>query len=356
MTYFVAIHSAFHGGWLWDRLGERLRARGHRLVAPTLAGVEGGRGIPLGAHVGETLRVLAQLPADDTVLIGHSYGGMVAGVAARRAEKGVKALIAIDAALPRRHASMMDILPDRSRADYRARQHETSGVPAIRPAPGHIAELSRKGDAAMVANRLRPQPLGAFIEPADFGSQDESKSRYQFFYFNCATHSHSAGASLYRHFGALAAADGNCAYRELPLGAYGMLDQPLSLADAIIQATEGAKGGLSPWRLRRVMDAIDQSDATAPIADLAAIAALSPWHFARAFQRSVGLAPHRFMMTRKLARACRLLTETDIASGEIGAICGFGSESRFAAVFRQRFGCAPGAYRRNAARALRAQP
>ena len=39
MATFVLIHGAWHGGWCWERVTPWLRAAGHRVYAPTLAGL-----------------------------------------------------------------------------------------------------------------------------------------------------------------------------------------------------------------------------------------------------------------------------------------------------------------------------
>jgi dienelactone hydrolase len=36
---FVLVHGAWHGGWCWQRVVDRLTAKGHRVFAPTLTGL-----------------------------------------------------------------------------------------------------------------------------------------------------------------------------------------------------------------------------------------------------------------------------------------------------------------------------
>ena len=36
---FVLVHGAWHGGWCWARVAERLRAAGHRVFTPTMTGL-----------------------------------------------------------------------------------------------------------------------------------------------------------------------------------------------------------------------------------------------------------------------------------------------------------------------------
>lgn len=76
-------------------------------------------------------------------------------------------------------------------------------------------------------------------------------------------------------------------------------EQALDLVAAELAVTqpnssEGlARGGLPPAKLRRVIDRIEaEMNGPVPLASLAAEAAMSPFHFARAFARATGLAPH----------------------------------------------------------------
>jgi AraC-like DNA-binding protein len=82
------------------------------------------------------------------------------------------------------------------------------------------------------------------------------------------------------------------------------------------------------------------------IADLAAVVNLSRSHFARAFSRSTGLPPHRFVLQRRVARAKRLLKTTGLALSEISATCGFVDQSHFTKIFAAFERSTPGRWRR----------
>ena len=90
------------------------------------------------------------------------------------------------------------------------------------------------------------------------------------------------------------------------------------------------------------------------LGDLAAAAGLSTFYFARAFQRFVGVPPHRYLTGVRLRHAARML---DDGAG-VTFTCyevGFGSLSHFVTAFRKRFGVVPSAARRGApVHALRA--
>jgi AraC family transcriptional regulator len=74
---------------------------------------------------------------------------------------------------------------------------------------------------------------------------------------------------------------------------------------------------------------------------LAAVAGLSPAHFARAFATTVGMTPGRYVMLRRLAHAREALERTDRAALDIALDAGFKTPSHFAARFRREFGVTP---------------
>ena len=91
-----------------------MQAAGHRLVTPTYTGL-GERahlahpGIDLNSHIEDMLNVIKYEDLRDIVLIGHSYGGMVATGVADRARDKVRQLIYIDAFVPEDGQSLLDL-------------------------------------------------------------------------------------------------------------------------------------------------------------------------------------------------------------------------------------------------------
>jgi AraC family transcriptional regulator len=105
-------------------------------------------------------------------------------------------------------------------------------------------------------------------------------------------------------------------------------------------------GALDQVRLSRVIDfAAANLHRELTISMLADAAALSPYHFARSFQRSTGLAPHRFVTALRLQRAVDRLQHSRMTVEDIGAEVGFSNLSHFRRLFRSHFGCSPAALR-----------
>src|SRR3979411_2480020 len=107
---FLVCHGAWSAGWAWKKMHPLMAEAGHRLVTPTYTGL-GERAhlanpsIDLETHIQDILNVIQYEDLRDIVLVGHSYGGMVApGVADR-----VTQLIYIDAFVPDDGQSLLDL-------------------------------------------------------------------------------------------------------------------------------------------------------------------------------------------------------------------------------------------------------
>ncbi|THD58697.1 alpha/beta hydrolase [Phenylobacterium sp.] len=96
MTAIVMVHGAFCGGWAFERFGAPFAAAGFEVIAPDLRGH--GPGDAAGAVVGVSMSdyaadiaALCNRLESPPVLLGHSMGGLVAQLAARRAR--IEALV-----------------------------------------------------------------------------------------------------------------------------------------------------------------------------------------------------------------------------------------------------------------------
>jgi AraC-like DNA-binding protein len=81
------------------------------------------------------------------------------------------------------------------------------------------------------------------------------------------------------------------------------------------------------------------------VSDMARAAGLSPAHFSRSFQRTFGVSPHQYLLTRRLERAAALLRNTDRTVTDICFLVGLDSVGSFTTSFRRVFGTTPTAYR-----------
>jgi len=104
---------------------------------------------------------------------------------------------------------------------------------------------------------------------------------------------------------------------------------------------------LDEIRLRRVLDYIAQHlDEHITVAQLAGVACLSPFHFARMFKAAVGMGPHRYVSHQRLEIAMVLLAAGQRSLSDIALSCQFSSQANFNRAFRRATGVTPGEYRR----------
>jgi AraC family transcriptional regulator len=100
-------------------------------------------------------------------------------------------------------------------------------------------------------------------------------------------------------------------------------------------------------RLRRVLDYISThlaDDIT--VSDLAGVAALSTFHFARMFTLTVGVSPHRYVSRMRLERAMAEIAEGKLPLAKIAFDARFSSQASFTRAFRRATAMTPGEYRR----------
>ena len=108
------------------------------------------------------------------------------------------------------------------------------------------------------------------------------------------------------------------------------------------------RGGLAAWQQRIVAAYIEENFAERiPLATLARLVRLSPWHLCRAFKQSFGIPPRRYQNERRIEHAKRLLANRELSATEVGLQIGFSSFSSFATTFRKATGFSPRAYARS---------
>jgi AraC family transcriptional regulator len=99
---------------------------------------------------------------------------------------------------------------------------------------------------------------------------------------------------------------------------------------------ENLNGGLSGYKLKRVREFIAANlEEDLSLAELAEVADLSQFHFARAFRKSTGLTPQQYLMQQRIERAKELLAKRDLPIVEVSLRTGFKNQSHFTTLFRK---------------------
>ena len=165
MALFVVAHGAWSSGWAWRKMRLLMRARGHELFTPSYTGL-GERShlaspaVNLSLHIEDVAKVLEFEDLHDVVVIGHSFGGLVATGVGDRARERVARIIYLDAFVAEDGQSLMDLLPPQAR-DGMARLTGDSWRVPPRDLPPDTAE----DDRAWAMPRRVAHPIAAFQEP-----------------------------------------------------------------------------------------------------------------------------------------------------------------------------------------------
>ena len=166
---FLVCHGAWGGGWSWKKMHPLMQAADHRLVTPTYTGL-GERvhlaspSIDLETHIQDVLNVIRYEDLGNVVLLGHSYGGMVATGVADRARDRVKQLIYLDAFVPDDGQSLFD-LNEAGREPMRALANAGDGW---RVPPNPTPADTPPEDVAWLNARRVDMPIRCFETPLTF--------------------------------------------------------------------------------------------------------------------------------------------------------------------------------------------
>jgi AraC family transcriptional regulator len=112
-------------------------------------------------------------------------------------------------------------------------------------------------------------------------------------------------------------------------------------------------GTLPRGRLRAVVEYIEEHLVRGlTLEQMAAVAHISPYHFARQFRAATGRPPHQYVILRRVERARDLLhTRTDLSLAEVAVSAGFSDQSQFSHHFKRLVGVTPGRFRTSASTA-----
>jgi pimeloyl-ACP methyl ester carboxylesterase len=167
MTTYVLIHGSWLGGWSWDRVRPALEEAGYRVFTPTLAGMA-ERGhlatphIGLSVHIHEIVELMERHDMTDTILVGHSYGGMVIAGISGLIPKRIQQLCYVDGLLPRSGQSAFDLIP-------LMEAHFSRSPPRLpwmsSPVDPALFGVVDKSDRRWLEERVTPVPRRTVEEP-----------------------------------------------------------------------------------------------------------------------------------------------------------------------------------------------
>ncbi len=168
MTRYVIVHGAWHTGAEFEATAAPLRAAGHEVHLPTLAGNRPGdrKDVGLEDAIASLLEYLDAARLDDFVLVGHSYGGMIITAVADRIPTRVRRLVYWNAFVPQDGEALIDLVPPQYAEVFAALRAEDGGI--MMPFP--IWREAFMNDASLAAaesayGRLNAHPWRTLSDP-----------------------------------------------------------------------------------------------------------------------------------------------------------------------------------------------
>ena len=165
---FVLVHGAWHGGWCYDLVAQRLRSEGHEVYTPTLTGL-GERShllddrTDLNTHIQDVLNVIQWQDLDGIILCGHSYGGMIVTGVADAVPQKIASLVYLDAYVPKDGESIWDYMSEERHLVFHRDAKPFNGRAVAAPPPAHFGVEPR--NQAWVASKMTPQPMLTLTQP-----------------------------------------------------------------------------------------------------------------------------------------------------------------------------------------------
>ena len=168
---YVLVHGAWHTGELMEPVAQHLRAMGHTVRCPTLAGNRPGddrtrTGLSEAAR--SLVEYVEQQQLNDVRLVGHSYGGMVISQAASALLPRLKRLVYWNAFVPLNGQCLNDLVPPHYVALFEG-MAAANGNAVMLPYPIWRDAFINDADAALAERSyalLNPHPYRTFTEPA----------------------------------------------------------------------------------------------------------------------------------------------------------------------------------------------
>jgi AraC family transcriptional regulator len=112
-------------------------------------------------------------------------------------------------------------------------------------------------------------------------------------------------------------------------------------------ASRKVRGRLAPWQERRAKEILRANlQGGVPLKEVARECRLSVGHFSHAFRRTLGVAPHSWLIEQRIVLSKEKLRDDRLSLTDVAAECGFCDQSHFTQHFTRIVGVSPGAWRR----------
>ena len=174
MSTYVLIHGAWHDGSCWSEVADELRAAGHQVHAPTLAGQGRGdvdRSVGHAEAVASAADAIVGAGLSDIVLVGHSYGGTIVSKLAELLTERIRRLVYWNAFVLLDGESLDDVQPRHYSEAMHAVAAEREDGAVVLPFPIFREAFMNDADEAFARKiydeRLSPHPIKTICDPLE---------------------------------------------------------------------------------------------------------------------------------------------------------------------------------------------
>jgi pimeloyl-ACP methyl ester carboxylesterase len=167
---YVCLPGAWMGAWSWKFVLERLHAAGHDARALPYRGV-GERAAELAPDIdndtflADTLAALERDDLRDIVLVGHSFGGLIASLIADRAADRIAHLVIIDGGIAQDGRSIFGRIPAHIAAKRKTLVQTVNGTEVLPFAAVCSLIIDDPELAAWTHRQLTPHPVACYTKP-----------------------------------------------------------------------------------------------------------------------------------------------------------------------------------------------
>lgn len=212
MANIVLAHGAWSAAWAWKKMRPLLQAAGHQFYAPTYTGL-GARShlatpdVDLSTHIQDVVSEIEFEDLNDVVLLGHSYGGMVATGVADKIAPRLARIVYIDAFAPKDGQSLFDLVGPKAEGNMRkgAEKDGDGWKMPVNPMPPDTSPE----DVAWASPRRRPQPIKTFEQKLRLESKAAPPPRHYIYA------KRNGPGDVFRQFGERARSEAGWTYHEM---------------------------------------------------------------------------------------------------------------------------------------------
>ena len=189
MSTFVLVHGAWHTGAELEATAATIRAAGHDVHCPTIAGNRPGdaKTTGLAAAIRSIVDFLEEQNLGDVILMGHSYGGMIITGVADAVPDRIRRLVYWNAFVPNDGESLNDMTLPTYVQLFEQIEAEMGDGSIVLPYPIWRECFINDADnerAQIAYDKLNPHPFATFSDPISL-SKNPADMDIPKSYINC---------------------------------------------------------------------------------------------------------------------------------------------------------------------------